>query len=680
MNRLFLQRVLIGLIVFASAPGNRLCGLFAQEPSQPSVKQWALLIGVEKYQQASPLRFTVNDVVQIAHTLHARGGFDPECILQVTDDAKDPTHRPDKAKLLALIPDWLKQIGPNDRLIVYFSGHGFRDKDGKVFLAPIDVDPAKPAVTGIPIEWLRGQIAECRAAFKLLILDACHAGSEKGEDESQGVAAEVLGQTFHNLEGVVTLASSTAQQKSQIWEEKEQSLFSFWLKQGLKGHADLDNDGNVDVDELYKYLSRSVPQTAKAWFPRAQDPVRIVRPGTLAVPIVVHLRPQRLREMLADMGELLADSIRQRKFSRVGVLEFTNDTKLGELLGAEYGLLGKYCSDELERQLADFSNGKFHLIEKNRLKTALERQSFSLEDLGSSAKLQRLSGDAGDMPVIALGTLRSRVGRIVHVQCKLVQTHSDELAGVVGGTAALTESEWAMLGKSIAVRAEDRRPTLTQSGQASLEDHVVQQFDQRAEGPHPLLDPKFPFRVKLMINGKERAGVFRGNEYFVPVRTGEVYEIWLENNSSQTALLRLLVDGLNTLPEKETTKGVTTVVVGKRVNLEEARHWELDPKFSRVTAVRGFVTEVGPQGKLKEFTVVEADQSLAARHKFTDQIGLITAAFYAPKSVPRGLVGTAAGKERPEEIGKAHDLVPGNLLGVVHIRYVDADSPELSGR
>ncbi len=209
----------------------------AQEETA-SARQWAILIGVEKYQRASPLRFTANDAVQIAHTLQARGGFDPDGILQITDDAPDLALRPEKANLLRLLPLWLEKAGPNDKVIVYFSGHGFRDSQGKAYLAPSDVDPADPAATGIPIEWLRSQIAACRATFKLLILNACHAGSEKGEESAQGVAAEVLGQAFHNLEGGVTLASSTADEKSQIWEEKEQSLFSFWLKQGLKGHAD----------------------------------------------------------------------------------------------------------------------------------------------------------------------------------------------------------------------------------------------------------------------------------------------------------------------------------------------------------------------------------------------------------------------------------------------------------
>ena len=82
---------------------------------------------------------------------------------------------------------------------------------------------------------------------------------------------------FEKLEGVVTLASSTAEQPSQIWDEKEQSLFSYWLNQGLKGHADEDGNGEVNIDELYDYVHRNVTQSAEARLHRPQTPG--YRPG-----------------------------------------------------------------------------------------------------------------------------------------------------------------------------------------------------------------------------------------------------------------------------------------------------------------------------------------------------------------------------------------------------------------
>jgi hypothetical protein len=144
--------------------------------------------------------------------------------------------------------------------------------------------------------------------------------------------------------------------------------------------------------------------------------------------------------------------------------------------------------------------------------------------------------------------------------------------------------------------------------------------------------------------------------------------------------MRLLVDGLNTLPERFMEKGIETYTWGQYVNLDEARAWELDPQVSRVYAVRGFVTEADVKGRLKEFTVVDASASLAAeRQQFTEQVGVITAAFYAPAGGERG-VGTAAGRERDERIERGRGYDVGNLLAVVHIRYVDADSAQLAGR
>jgi len=645
----------------------------ADSDSGKKGRQWAFLIGVEKYHRVPPLVHTINDVKQLAATLRSRDGYPEECVTEMVETA-NPRFQPLKSNIEAELPAFLKQLEAEDTVLVYFTGHGFRDSDKKMYLAPIDCNPDELVKTAISVEWFREQIAACKAKFKLLILDSCHAGSEKGESDDKSLVAKDLGDPFESVEGVVTLASSSAKEKSQIWEEKKQSLFSYWLNQGLRGHADENSDGIVDVDELYKYVHRNVVRTAKARQPLPQTPVRIVRSGTPDVPAVAQLRPLTLRQVITDTAERLADAVEERKLDKVGVLEFINDTKLGELLGADFGLLGRYCAEELERRLTDQGEGKFNVVDRRRLQTVLKEQGFQLGDIGSSQALKSLGEKAGAMPVIALGTLRNRAGRTVNIQCKLVRTDSDELAGSAGGAAVLNESEWAMLGRSAALTPQDLRPEPTTSGQkpVSREQQLIKKLDQKSEGAHPMMDTNFPYPVKIMVNNQERKGAFRGNDYFVSLRKGEVYEIWVENRTKQTVMMRLLVDGLNTLPEKEMTKGVQNVVVGKRVNLDEAKPWELDPNYATLYAVRGFVTDLGPQGKLREFVVVDADQSLAARQKFTDQVGLITAAFYAPFAGSRG-IGTGLGKERNEEILKAKETKCGNLLAVVNIRYVDAD-------
>ncbi|HUY32456.1 MAG TPA: caspase family protein [Pirellulales bacterium] len=638
--------------------------------------QWALLIGVEKYHRASPLRFTANDVDQLAATLKDYGGFSPVRILRMTDHATNARWQPLRASILSELPAWLRKPAANDQVLVYFSGHGFRDADGKLYLAPLDCDPDNPAATGIPIEWFHQTIAQCPAKFKLLVLDACHAGSEKGPADPSGVSAGELGRSFEDLSDVLTLASSSADQQSQIWDDKKQSLFSYWLNDGLKGHADGDGDGAVDVDELFKYVHAGVVRTADARFPMSQEPVRIVHPDRVGVPVVARLKPQPLKIVLADMAEQLADALADRQFTRVGVLEFTNDSPLGELLGASFGGLGRYCGDELERQLTELAARRFSVVDRRHLQAALKTRNFSTADLGSSPALGRLSGQAGGMPAIVVGTLNGRARSVVRLQCKLIHTETGDAVVSLAGVARIDESQWAMLGGSAAVTQAVYRidvPENGPSGMMSVSDQVVEKLDRLAKGPHPLLDPNFPFRVKIMIAGKERQGFFRGNDFFVPVRVGEVYEVRLVNRSGRMVLMRLLVDGLNTLPEKATTaKGVLSYQVAARVNLDAARHWVLDPGRSVVNAVRGFVTETSNRGKLREFKVVDAVASLAARRKFTEGIGLITAAFYAPAGAERGGVGTGFGDVREEDLSERGGTRVGNLLGVVNIRYVEA--------
>ena len=144
-------------------------GVFAQATGGASPaeagKKWALLVGIEKYQKANPLRYTINDVRRLSDTLRVRGGYPRDGILEITDAAPDVQHQPLKASLMAELPAWLKKPGPQDTIVVYFSGHGFRDADGKMYLAPIDCDPANPAATGIPVTWFREQIAACKAGF-----------------------------------------------------------------------------------------------------------------------------------------------------------------------------------------------------------------------------------------------------------------------------------------------------------------------------------------------------------------------------------------------------------------------------------------------------------------------------------------------------------------------------------
>ena len=166
--------------------------------------------------------------------------------------------------------------------------------------------------------------------------------------------------------------------------------------------------------------------------------------------------------------------------------------------------------------------------------------------------------------------------------------------------------------------------------------------------------------------------------------------------------MRLLVDGLNTLPEKATSptavppdaanppkpetlspaaayaKAVRMLGIGQRA-ARHARHYIMDPKKSKVYAVRGFATETGDQGGYLTFKVVEASKVLAARQQFTDQLGLITIALYQliihhePGSRSRSAIATTTGKYERADIPEVKDIDCGKPIAVIHIHYVDPE-------
>ena len=290
--------------------------------------------------------------------------------------------------------------------------------------------------------------------------------------------------------------------------------------------------------------------------------------------------------------------------------------------------------------------------------------------------------------MVAVGTLIERDGRTVTVRCQLLRTDDSSLVVQTTVRAELNDSEWAMLGRSVNVEPTDYAQPADAGSSIPAQVAQISRIEQRAQTAHPLADPQFPMRVRIMVGNQERKGVFRDGELHVPVKPGEVYRIQVENGKDHGLFLRLLVDGLNTLPERVWTKGVEVEAAPRRevaaaqpVNLAEARAWWLDPPAAGQTAavygVRGFFSQVGDNAKYNEFRVVDAHQSQAARIGFADQAGLITAAFYQPVPKPtrtgeRGL-GTALGDEyqTQTEMYKG-DNVPGPLLAVIHIRYVKA--------
>ena len=243
------------------------------EPIQTGVatavpRGYALVIGVDYSNLAErmQLKFAESDAEAMYDVLisHEGGAFPPENVRMLVGE---------QASLAAIrraLEEWLPSVArPQDRVVVYFAGHGLiSKKDGRGYLAPSDVDPERLEETAYPMAALGDVMANrIRALHKVLFTDACHSGKINPETTN-----ELLHQELRGLPGdFLTLTAATEDQFSHGSPDLATGFgfFTYFLTRAFAGWADLDPcDGRTTAHELIDYVRRGVMAEARRWSAR----------------------------------------------------------------------------------------------------------------------------------------------------------------------------------------------------------------------------------------------------------------------------------------------------------------------------------------------------------------------------------------------------------------------------
>src|SRR5262245_14353969 len=86
-----------------------------------------------------------------------------------------------KQAILNKLVEIARQVSATDQVVIYFAGHGWRDRDTtaqcwKYYLIPYDATFASAAEQGIAIDDLRTVLGALPAQELVFILDCCHSG------------------------------------------------------------------------------------------------------------------------------------------------------------------------------------------------------------------------------------------------------------------------------------------------------------------------------------------------------------------------------------------------------------------------------------------------------------------------------------------------------------------------
>ena len=660
-----------------------LCGLVQAsavraEPGR-AVQQKALLIAVQKYDDPRlNLTVTLQDSNALKKTLTERAGI-PLGNLTLMNDEAPAEFRPTLANVRRELKDFLRDAEPTDRLLIFFSGHGFIQQ-GQTFLVLTDFDVKNPEKTGLPASEVRDGLTGCQASVKFLVLDCCQAGGEKAIPDPSVVDTQVLakGLELQRVPGCVVLASCQADEKSYEWPERHQSVFSYWFCRALEGGADKDANGNISADEVYEYAYERVTKTVSQMLGgRTQTPVRQVGVGVVGVTDVLSLLPESPESLCARLAAHLDLEIRLRKLKKVGVLEFLEP--YGQVEGLARSSLPAYCSERLRQDLSRLAVGGYTVLDGPQFRKLV--RGMPIADVGDPRAMQRLARQGGDVDAVISGTLRRR-GQTMALACEMIATRSGDTLASPSGKLPLSETLLADDGFSF----DNRQRAEGTQFDARVVDFVLDQTRKK----NPLLRPDFPFHVEVFsiqpapgetITSKTRRvpkpflSPHPGadpNELMVEARQGEIFEIRIRNDSERRVGVALLIDGISTIDQR-------------RERVESARLWVIGPK--QTNAIDGWHVTAKPEVPLaageeamisKQFVFTDVARSVAGRRQFGDAIGTITAAFYDEEAPVVGR-GIAVGEgEEKRVVARQVDFTRGRLLGAINLKYVEADTPRLA--
>lgn len=212
------------------------------------MKVWAVIIGVADYKHMPVLRYTDDDAYRMYAFLKSPegGALSDEQITVLVDEEAN------KENILSKMNYIFGKAGPNDLVMLYYSGHGLKGS----FL-PIDFDGYNNKLMHSEINAI---MENSRAKYKLLLADACYSGSLFTMRSAEVPDAI---QTYYSTlaeagSGTALIMSSKSEETSLESSEVRQGVFTHFLMRGLKGEADLDGDKIVNINELFDFVYENV--------------------------------------------------------------------------------------------------------------------------------------------------------------------------------------------------------------------------------------------------------------------------------------------------------------------------------------------------------------------------------------------------------------------------------------
>lgn len=228
--------------------------LFVARVARADVERFAFLIGNDRGDaQDAPLKYAGADADRVRDVLTQLGGFSSSNVVVVKDEGVDDVRR----GIIAMndrIRSVVTRPGTQVVLFVYYSGHA-------------DAEALHLGASRFAFTEFEQLVRSSSAQVRVMLIDACRSGAltrVKGGTAAPPFSIR-LGERLEG-QGVVFLTSSSLREDAQESDEFGGSFFTHYFVSGLRGAADFDGDGRVQLDEAYRYAyEATVRATSRTW-------------------------------------------------------------------------------------------------------------------------------------------------------------------------------------------------------------------------------------------------------------------------------------------------------------------------------------------------------------------------------------------------------------------------------
>ncbi|MCK5219288.1 caspase family protein [bacterium] len=222
--------LIVSILLPASVP------VFALPPD--STRRFALVVGANDGGSGRPeLKYAVSDAHIMSHILQKIGGVFPiDCILLV---------EPDRESFFGKFQSLQRKIrqaqgsAKKTEMVFYYSGHS--DEEAVLLgRERVTYKEIKKSIEKIPSE------------VRIAILDSCSSGAFTRLKGGK-MRPPFLLDDANDMKGFAYLTSSSSDEASQESDRLKSSFFTHYLVSGLRGAADMSQDGRVTLNEAYQY-------------------------------------------------------------------------------------------------------------------------------------------------------------------------------------------------------------------------------------------------------------------------------------------------------------------------------------------------------------------------------------------------------------------------------------------